>query len=66
MCFLLPVGWVFQPDRLTLGMRTVAFDGRMGASGDMICGALIGLGADPAYSIRSNQHSTCSISSTRR
>jgi len=29
-------------------MRTVAFDGRMGASGDMICGALIGLGADPA------------------
>ncbi len=29
-------------------MRTVAFDGQMGASGDMILGALVGLGADPA------------------
>ena len=29
-------------------MRTVAFDGRMGASGDMILGALVALGADPA------------------
>ncbi len=28
-------------------MRTVAFDGRMGASGDMILGALLALGADP-------------------
>ncbi len=29
-------------------MQTVAFDGRMGASGDMLLGALIGAGADPA------------------
>ena len=29
-------------------MRTVAFDGRMGASGDMILGALLSIGADPA------------------
>ncbi len=29
-------------------MNTLAFDGRMGASGDMILGALIGAGADPA------------------
>ncbi|WP_299334289.1 nickel pincer cofactor biosynthesis protein LarC [Haloplanus sp.] len=29
-------------------MHTVAFDGRMGASGDMICAALIDAGADPA------------------
>ena len=28
-------------------MRTLAFDGRMGASGDMLLGALIGAGADP-------------------
>jgi uncharacterized protein (TIGR00299 family) protein len=28
-------------------MRTLAFDGRMGASGDMICGALLAAGADP-------------------
>ena len=27
-------------------MRTLAFDGRMGASGDMICGALLDAGAD--------------------
>lgn len=27
-------------------MRTLAFDGRMGASGDMICGALLAAGAD--------------------
>ena len=29
-------------------MRTLAFDGRMGASGDMLLGALIAAGADPA------------------
>ncbi len=29
-------------------MRTLAFDGRMGASGDMILGALLAAGADPA------------------
>ncbi|ADJ14289.1 nickel pincer cofactor biosynthesis protein LarC [Halalkalicoccus jeotgali] len=29
-------------------MRTVAFDGRTGASGDMILGALLAAGADPA------------------
>jgi uncharacterized protein (TIGR00299 family) protein len=29
-------------------MQTAAFDGRMGASGDMICAALIDAGADPA------------------
>jgi uncharacterized protein (TIGR00299 family) protein len=29
-------------------MHTVAFDGRMGASGDMVCAALIDAGADPA------------------
>ena len=29
-------------------MRTLAFDGRMGASGDMILGALVAAGADPA------------------
>ncbi|WP_256684050.1 nickel pincer cofactor biosynthesis protein LarC [Halococcus qingdaonensis] len=28
-------------------MRTLAFDGRMGASGDMLCGALLAAGADP-------------------
>ena len=28
-------------------MRTLAFDGRMGASGDMILGALVAAGADP-------------------
>ncbi|HET7325040.1 MAG TPA: nickel pincer cofactor biosynthesis protein LarC [Halococcus sp.] len=28
-------------------MRTLAFDGRMGASGDMVCGALLAAGADP-------------------
>ena len=28
-------------------MRTLAFDGRMGASGDMLLGALLALGADP-------------------
>jgi uncharacterized protein (TIGR00299 family) protein len=28
-------------------MRTLAFDGRTGASGDMICGALLAAGADP-------------------
>jgi uncharacterized protein (TIGR00299 family) protein len=28
-------------------MRTLAFDGRMGASGDMLCGALVAAGADP-------------------
>ena len=27
-------------------MRTLAFDGRMGASGDMLCGALLAAGAD--------------------
>ncbi|SNR54280.1 nickel pincer cofactor biosynthesis protein LarC [Halorubrum vacuolatum] len=29
-------------------MRTLAFDGRTGAAGDMICAALIAAGADPA------------------
>jgi len=29
-------------------MKTLAFDGRMGASGDMLCGALIAAGADPS------------------
>jgi uncharacterized protein (TIGR00299 family) protein len=29
-------------------MRTVAFDGQMGASGDMVMGALVAAGADPA------------------
>ena len=29
-------------------MGTVAFDGRMGASGDMLCAALVDAGADPA------------------
>ena len=29
-------------------MRTLAFDGRMGASGDMICAALVAAGADPS------------------
>ena len=29
-------------------MKTLAFDGRMGASGDMLCAALIAAGADPA------------------
>ena len=29
-------------------MRTLAFDGRMGASGDMILGTLVALGADPS------------------
>jgi len=29
-------------------MRTLAFDGRMGASGDMILGALVAAGADPS------------------
>jgi hypothetical protein len=29
-------------------MKTLAFDGRMGASGDMCCAALIAAGADPA------------------
>ena len=28
-------------------MRTLGFDGRMGASGDMLCGALLAAGADP-------------------
>jgi uncharacterized protein (TIGR00299 family) protein len=28
-------------------MQTLAFDGRMGASGDMLCGALLAAGADP-------------------
>jgi uncharacterized protein (TIGR00299 family) protein len=28
-------------------MRTLAFDGRMGASGDMLCGALLAIDADP-------------------
>ncbi|WP_338738415.1 nickel pincer cofactor biosynthesis protein LarC [Haloplanus salilacus] len=28
-------------------MQTVAFDGRMGASGDMVCAALVDAGADP-------------------
>jgi uncharacterized protein (TIGR00299 family) protein len=28
-------------------MKTLAFDGRMGASGDMLCAALIAAGADP-------------------
>ncbi|MFC7070844.1 nickel pincer cofactor biosynthesis protein LarC [Halobaculum lipolyticum] len=28
-------------------MRTIAFDGRMGASGDMLLGALVAAGADP-------------------
>jgi uncharacterized protein (TIGR00299 family) protein len=28
-------------------MKTLAFDGRMGASGDMICAALVAAGADP-------------------
>jgi uncharacterized protein (DUF111 family) len=28
-------------------MRTLAFDGRMGASGDMILAALLAAGADP-------------------
>ncbi|WP_029601869.1 nickel pincer cofactor biosynthesis protein LarC [Halococcus hamelinensis] len=29
-------------------MRTLAFDGRMGASGDMVCAALIAAGAEPS------------------
>jgi uncharacterized protein (TIGR00299 family) protein len=29
-------------------MKTLAFDGRMGASGDMLCAALLAAGADPA------------------
>nr|WP_277986603.1 nickel insertion protein [Natrinema altunense] len=29
-------------------MRTLVFDGRMGASGDMILAALLDAGADPA------------------
>jgi uncharacterized protein (TIGR00299 family) protein len=29
-------------------MKTLAFDGRMGASGDMVCAALVAAGADPA------------------
>ena len=29
-------------------MRTLVFDGRTGAAGDMICGALLAAGADPA------------------
>ena len=29
-------------------MTTLAFDGRMGASGDMLLGALLAAGADPA------------------
>ncbi|RLM31780.1 nickel insertion protein, partial [Haloarcula sp. Atlit-120R] len=29
-------------------MRLLAFDGRMGASGDMLLGALVAAGADPS------------------
>jgi len=29
-------------------MKTLAFDGRMGASGDMLCAALVAAGADTA------------------
>ncbi|RJT06729.1 nickel pincer cofactor biosynthesis protein LarC [Halococcus sp. IIIV-5B] len=29
-------------------MRTLAFDGRMGASGDMVCAALVAAGAEPS------------------
>jgi uncharacterized protein (TIGR00299 family) protein len=38
---------VFAPNRASTSMRTLAFDGRVGASGDMILGALVAAGADP-------------------
>ncbi|WP_418282794.1 nickel pincer cofactor biosynthesis protein LarC [Halorubrum sp. DTA98] len=37
-------------------MRTLAFDGRTGAAGDMICAALIAAGADPDVLARVEQH----------
>ena len=39
--------WLFALTVLVARMRTLAFDGRMGASGDMICGALVAAGGDP-------------------
>jgi len=33
-------------------MRTLVFDGRTGAAGDMICAALIAAGADPPTPLR--------------
>jgi uncharacterized protein (TIGR00299 family) protein len=39
---------VFAVDHASRGMRTLAVDGRMGASGDMLLGALVAAGADPA------------------
>jgi uncharacterized protein (TIGR00299 family) protein len=39
---------IFTGERVRSNMRTLAFDGRMGASGDMILGSLLAAGADPA------------------
>lgn len=42
------IGVFFALPGVVRGMRTVAFDGQMGASGDMILGALLAAGADHA------------------
>jgi len=43
-----PTAGFFAPRTRVARMRTLAFDGRMGASGDMILAALLAAGADPA------------------
>ncbi len=41
-----PMGTVLPSDAKLLFMHTLAFDGRSGASGDMLLGALLAIGAD--------------------
>jgi len=58
--------WLFASPPRNVGMRILAFDGRMGASGDMILATLLDAGADRRPRARDRRPRRWSIGSTRR